>query len=234
MAASRWIEVTPYYWRRVYSSGNVGHVRQAMAMPHGWGATWMCSPTAGDVARSDGYTLEGAQRWCDDREAKQVSQCAASPLSGVASEPRGAVLGFTIPSPAFNEVFLKGYIRAALWSSNDESREDGGDPLDQNYSAKDLAKETLAKMAADCEAFIRANADDLWAVAGEYRTMAARKGEEDWWPSWMGHDFWLTRNGHGAGFFDRDLGEVGDRLTKASDRFPEVNLYVHRKRIYQG
>ena len=33
----------------------------------------------------------------------------------------------------------------------------------------------------------------------------------------VGHDFWLTRNGHGAGFWDRGLGEIGDRLTKAAE-----------------
>ena len=39
------------------------------------------------------------------------------------------------------------------------------------------------------------------------------------------HDFWLTRNGHGVGFWDRDLGEVGDKLTKACE-YTEVDLYV--------
>jgi hypothetical protein len=30
----------------------------------------------------------------------------------------------------------------------------------------------------------------------------------------FGHDFYLTREGHGAGFWDRGLGELGDYLTK--------------------
>lgn len=34
-----------------------------------------------------------------------------------------------------------------------------------------------------------------------------------------GHDFILTANGHGAGFWDRGLGARGDRLTKASDGY---------------
>jgi hypothetical protein len=42
-----------------------------------------------------------------------------------------------------------------------------------------------------------------------------------------GHDFWLTRNGHGAGFWDGEwYKEVGERLTKASKAFGEVNIYV--------
>lgn len=39
-------------------------------------------------------------------------------------------------------------------------------------------------------------------------------------------DFWLTRNGHGVGFWDRDVGAVGDRLTKACKKFGETYLYV--------
>jgi hypothetical protein len=42
----------------------------------------------------------------------------------------------------------------------------------------------------------------------------------------IGHDFWLTRNGHGAGFWDRGLGELGDFLTKMSKPFGEATLYV--------
>jgi hypothetical protein len=42
-----------------------------------------------------------------------------------------------------------------------------------------------------------------------------------------GHDFWLTRNGHGAGFWDGDLSEdVGNALTEAAKKFGECHLYV--------
>jgi hypothetical protein len=44
--------------------------------------------------------------------------------------------------------------------------------------------------------------------------------------SQMGHDFWLTRNRHGAGFWDRGLGALGDRLTSAAHAYGEVDLYV--------
>jgi hypothetical protein len=40
-----------------------------------------------------------------------------------------------------------------------------------------------------------------------------------------GHDFWLTRNGHGAGFWDRGLGDLGERLSKAAKVYGEVYLY---------
>jgi hypothetical protein len=110
--------------------------------------------------------------------------------------------------------FIQGYITCALWSSTDESREDGGDPLDDNYSIEDIAPETLAKMEADCNAFVLANLDDLMEYNEERDAAHA------------GHDFWFTRNGHGAGFWDRGLGELGERLSKAAKVYGSVHLYV--------
>jgi hypothetical protein len=41
-----------------------------------------------------------------------------------------------------------------------------------------------------------------------------------------GHNFWLTREGHGSGFWDEDMDEVGERLTELSEKFGEGGLYV--------
>lgn len=38
----------------------------------------------------------------------------------------------------------------------------------------------------------------------------------------IGHDFWLTRNRHGAGFWDRGLGALGERLTHIAHSMGEV------------
>ena len=37
-----------------------------------------------------------------------------------------------------------------------------------------------------------------------------------------GHDFWLTRNGHGAGFWDGDWQKYGEMFTKIAQSFGEV------------
>lgn len=42
----------------------------------------------------------------------------------------------------------------------------------------------------------------------------------------IGHDFILTRNRHGAGFWDRGLGERGDRLTDAAHAYGEIDAYL--------
>lgn len=39
------------------------------------------------------------------------------------------------------------------------------------------------------------------------------------------HDLWLTRNGHGAGFWDRGHGEVGDLLTEWVKAWGTIDLY---------
>ena len=113
--------------------------------------------------------------------------------------------------------FTQAYIECALWSTNDESTPQGGEPLDKNYGPNDLAPECLETMKADCAKFQEENTDDI--ATYEDRTYTAEE--------MGGHDFWLTRNGHGAGFWDGDWPEPsGERLTEASRPFGEVNLYV--------
>ena len=45
-------------------------------------------------------------------------------------------------------------------------------------------------------------------------------------PAQIGHDLWLTRNGHGAGFWDRGLGAQGDSLTAICEALGGVDSYV--------
>lgn len=101
------------------------------------------------------------------------------------------------------DAFVKGYIACALWSSTED-----GEPLDRNFDADDLSEEALEKMRADCRQF----ADE---------TAAMIEGQE----GQAGHDFWLTRNGHGAGFWDGDWPEHGEALSKASKSFGTCTLY---------
>jgi hypothetical protein len=119
--------------------------------------------------------------------------------------------------------FTEAYIECALWSSTDNSNDSGGDPLDDNYGVEDIAPKTLEEMKSDCadfqESFGDLIADDLERA---------------------GHDFWLTRNGHGAGFWDGDWQQpmptehesagryrtVGEFLTAMSKPYGSVDLYV--------
>lgn len=116
--------------------------------------------------------------------------------------------------------FTRAYIETALWASNDESTPQGGEPLDRNYTPEDIAPETLAAMQADCARFQAENAADLAAGPLRYGPDYGPDGR-------AGHDLFLTRCGHGAGYWAGDWAEpAATRLTEAAERFGEFNLYV--------
>jgi DNA-directed RNA polymerase subunit RPC12/RpoP len=113
---------------------------------------------------------------------------------------------------------LAAYVECALWSSVD----DDGVPLDSNYGVEDIAPEALEKMRSDVEDFLAPSvpfteaALDFWA--------------SELGPEQIGHDFWLTRNRHGSGFWDRfsrgDGEAFGRQLTEEADCFGSSDLYV--------
>lgn len=125
---------------------------------------------------------------------------------------------------------LLSYITAALWTSHDESTPAGGEPMDRNYSPEDIAPDTLARMAKDLTEFLTANAADI--AKGCTRCIDAGTSQYHTHEEMAAHDFWLTRNGHGAGFWDGDWEDAdGDksrakRLTDAAHAFGSFDLYV--------
>lgn len=104
--------------------------------------------------------------------------------------------------------YLEGYQECALWSSTD----DDGEPLDD--SGMLLAPETLDWFLADCGAFL-----------GEIDGLDLPWRDEVEWNQ-LGRDLWLTRNGHGAGFWDRGLGDLGGALSEAAERQGSADLYI--------
>ena len=101
--------------------------------------------------------------------------------------------------------FFDAYLECAVWSSTD----DDGTPLDQIDA--DVTDALRAELEPDARDFYDAHWEQ-WA--------------DGWDDAQAGHDFWLTRNRHGAGFWDRGLGPLGDTLTDAAHAYGEVNLYV--------
>ena len=110
----------------------------------------------------------------------------------------------------YEESFLDAYITAALWSSIDND----GNPLDDDYDVNNIDDKTALKMKQDADRFQLDN-HDLYTKGG-------------WTDAQAGHDFWLTRNGHGAGFWDRSEldEEIGKELTSKCEEFGEFNLYI--------
>lgn len=124
------------------------------------------------------------------------------------------------------EQFVRGYVEAALWSTMDESDAGGGRPLDENFGPADIARSSLKSMRRECARFLKQNRRQLAA----YGKHLIRRGGSSSSMERAGRDFWLTRNGHGAGFWSRDYDagqeDVGDRLTVAAHRFGASDLYV--------
>lgn len=112
----------------------------------------------------------------------------------------------------------RGYLMCALWTGMDESDESGGQPLDVTYSLDDFSEEAVITAKEDCDKFRTENADDL---AGFPESPDGDSAE-----AFAGHNFWLTRNGHGTGFWDRGLGEAGDRLSESARKAGERYVYV--------
>ncbi len=123
--------------------------------------------------------------------------------------------------------FAQGYVEALFFTESApgvttdewqaaEDHDEGSIPGDVGFS--DLAPGTLLDILRDCEAFEREAAELLEEAYG--RGYSEERA---------GHDFWLTRNGHGAGFWDREeleTGELGERLSDAARRFGEVWSYL--------
>jgi hypothetical protein len=124
------------------------------------------------------------------------------------------------------EDFTQAYIAAMLWSTNDESNESGGYPLDKNYDADDLAPEARTLIDEDCKAFYEAHSH-LFTSENCFRNGCPVD-------VYAGHDFWLTRAGHGCGFWDGDWRPGPDEtLTEASYQAGERDVEVgDDKRIY--
>lgn len=106
---------------------------------------------------------------------------------------------------------LSAYLECALWASHDED----GRPLDDRHDISDLAPEALDKARADVRMFVATNAADCEAFV-----TAIDGGDEQ-----VGHDLFLTRNRHGAGFWDRDAGAVGERLSAMARAMGEAEVY---------
>ncbi|AMX93679.1 MULTISPECIES: hypothetical protein [Mesorhizobium] len=114
------------------------------------------------------------------------------------------------------ESFFNAYLATALWSSTDGD----GNPLDAKYGPEDIDGETLDGMLADCNEFYRTHSDAIQCNGVTFGPDFDQDGR-------AGHDFWLTRCGHGSGFWDGDWPEPqASRLTDAAKAFGNVDLYI--------
>ena len=112
------------------------------------------------------------------------------------------------------KVVVDHYLSAMLWSSVDKDDV----PLENEYTIVDVT--TLARETATAviQRWLDENKTDL---------IESKLDDEN-----IGHNLWLTTQGHGDGFWSRGLGDVGDRLTKACGPIKESYPYAHNGRVY--
>ena len=107
---------------------------------------------------------------------------------------------------------LAGYMECAEWA-------DCGP--DQETEGKDWSEALHKRMQDDVRAFIA-------RVEGQ-PSLTDALAAVDYSDERFGHDFWLTRNRHGAGFWDRkelEADGLGERLTDLAHAMGECELYV--------
>lgn len=83
---------------------------------------------------------------------------------------------------------LAGYTDAAIWFSPEDEQNVS---LEQNYGVEDISQGAQLQMATDCYHFFE-------------QIKAYVDPDNDAEMHALGYDFFLTRNGHGAGFWDGD------------------------------
>jgi predicted RNA-binding protein Jag len=107
---------------------------------------------------------------------------------------------------------INSYFEAALWTDEDRLAEEVGDESAKSFTIFDFSEETKIKAKEEIEQFMD--------KVGQYLTNIT--------DDMIGHDFWLTRNHHGAGFWDRKEieYEIGDKISEICNEFRELMVVV--------
>ena len=108
--------------------------------------------------------------------------------------------------------FTKGYLDCAEWLIPEPSNDCPN--ITTREKIRGWTKKAIARAKRDCMDFQKAYAADL----ALYEEITGRDMRS------AGHDFWLTRNRHGAGFWDRGAGEAGKRLTEMSRPYGDCDV----------
>jgi hypothetical protein len=112
--------------------------------------------------------------------------------------------GFCNTGPYGMDKFTVAYLECALWLLQDDGQDDG------TASIRELSWDVIRDAVIDCGGF--QDGDGIFDMIGDDGQLA-------------GHDFYLTRNRHGAGFWDGGWGSYEDALTRWAKTFGTWELY---------
>ena len=106
--------------------------------------------------------------------------------------------------------FAAAYAESALWATTDHNSE----PLNKRFDTDSFSESVWLKILSQCADFLS---------RPEVQQLTDNWDMEDYRQA--GHDFFLTRNRHGAGFWDGHWGDSGKPLTDLSHQFGESQPY---------
>lgn len=92
---------------------------------------------------------------------------------------------------------------------------------DDGSDASSIPDDVAAQMAAVLSNFLgQLASEDSGGAVADYLAVTGDSDKQ------FGHDFALTRAGHGTGFWDREAGEAGDYLATVADAHRGEGLYA--------
>jgi hypothetical protein len=121
--------------------------------------------------------------------------------------------------------FLAGYLETLIWQAPEG---DDGELIEATHGVHDFSDDALTAITADCVAFCTKALAILSEIDSDGDHPDQQRGEL--WAK-AAHDFCLTRNHHGAGFWDGDYPTHGDTLTDISETFSNTDVYIHGDKL---
>ena len=96
----------------------------------------------------------------------------------------------------------------------------------------EASKDLIKKIKDDWDSF-ESQAIELGFDPEKHRVTYIDLSEGDYW-DYAAHDFILTRNGHGAGFWDGDWSEpIATKLTELCKKFGEIQIYLSDENLLE-
>lgn len=218
--------------KRVYQTVSVGETPDKAAMV---ALTMACG--YGWEKNLDQIDIQVEQRGTSVLDGKPIWGVL---LTGPAEVFRSGIRGERLPddwgqktaagsktaSRAWNEeAVAQAMAETLVWTGSDWHNMEEGEvnPLsldEAGYSTDDISPEGWATLRDEARQFIQGEAELLDLLPDWY-------GEEQ-----LGHDIILTRQGHGTGFWDRGLGDLGNKLTDACRPYGDIDIFAQNGRLY--
>ena len=130
------------------------------------------------------------------------------------SKPKGLTMDYTLHLTDNECAFITAYSECARWASKDDN--------DSEWDGRCFSEDFTKHATIDCLAFLRRVECYLCTIDGKEGT------EYSIWEQ-AGHDFFLTRCGHGTGYWDRPeiyTETYAKMFTKMVEGFGNADVYA--------